>query len=470
MRIRHSDFINSVWEDFDKSNRTRRWGDEVEGNHHHKPCQTRMWFDSTIYPSPTGLLASLAPLNDLKSNHYDLLQYYIFQFCPATTASRATISPFASLITPLFAHGGQPWALLSVLALAARHRSLRNVGWDAVAMSLKGKALRALLNRTNSNSVSDASDIFLDPQVLVAMMFLCLYEIMDNCDHRWVVHLRASQKFLHHARRYKRKTIENNDLSMFVERFFLLQDVISRTACGEQSLFNLDYWQNLSPESSNNPCEWSSCTPAISRLIFRTTELSRQREKGSINLAEFHLQAAYLKSDIWTENGRTGPEHNDLVRSRSVGIQKASMVLYYHCLIEDALPTTPIVVRLVSYIIQGVSSLVSAGCVADLVFPLFTAAVELDPLRDDEQYLSPTSGDIQVSGRKAVIDILDAIAGLAMANTLRIGNIIRKVWRLRDLSQADSRGEQDNETTFSLKQRSDWNIYVSPYCASISLL
>lgn len=358
---------------------------------------------------------------------------------------------------------------MAVLALAARHRSLRDSRWITVAMSLKGRALRALHHRISSLTTKGNSESQSDTQILTSIMFLCLYEIVDNCDYRWVIHLKASQNVLRKVRKNRQDWAGNNSLYTFVERFFMSQDVISRTACGEQSLFDLEYWQVLSRR--NDVDEWSGCTADLSRLIFRITELSRRQKSCHLSHAEIQLQANCLMDELHfiDDCSDIGSASYDSLMHRSIRLQKAAAKIYHSCLLCDASPSTPIVSELVSFIIREVKDLVNDGCVADVIFPLFTAAVELDPLKDEDEYFFCTKNGCAVSGRRAVLDILETISGFALANTQRIDKVIRKVWKMRDLSLLGRRHEQDNITTGPSRQINDWNLHVSPYCVNISL-
>lgn len=81
-------------------------------------------------------------------------------------------------------------------------------------------------------------------------MFMCLYEINDNCDCRWVIHLRGSHEIIRQRRQlsFPSGQSASHPLTSFAERFFAFQDVMGRTACGDVPLFGSDYWENLEPQ------------------------------------------------------------------------------------------------------------------------------------------------------------------------------------------------------------------------------
>lgn len=390
-----------------------------------------------------------------------LLEYYLSRLCPLTVPSAGVTSPFASLVIPLFASGGRDYILMSVMALAARHRSLTDPKWTRVAMSLKGRVLTAVRQLLESSEM--ATDVVSDSQIPVAMMFLCLDEILDNCDHRWVIHLRAGQDFIRHRRRLLPSSSdddENGQLVRFSERFFAYQDVISRTACGNAPIFGLEYWQSADRRGYDI---WTGCSSTLTSIIFRITELARARDRENVSVDVLARDAEVLGQESSSFDIRSAVIGLDDTLIRSEYLKKASVELYYYCLVDDDTPASPRASNLVKQILQETMDLVVLGCVSGLMFPLFTAAVELDPLDDEESYENLMTGEF-VSGRRLVLEILDAMSGVALANVERTAAVIRKVWRMRDLDLHD-----DHESRLVDVKQNDWSRYVNPYSLNISL-
>lgn len=360
---------------------------------------------------------------------------------------------------PLFASGGRDYILMSVMALAARHRSLTDAKWARVAMSLKGKVLTAVRRLLAS---APAADVLAESQIPVAMMFLCLDEILDNCDHRWVIHLRAGQDFIRHRRRLLLSNDEENDqLVRFSERFFAYQDAISRTACGNAPIFGLEYWQTADDGSGYDL--WTGCSSTLTSIIFRITELARARDRG-VYSDELARDAQVLGQELSSFDVSSATLGLDDTLVRCEHLKKTSVLLYYHCLLDDDTPASLRVSILVRQILQETMDLVALGCVSGLMFSLFTAAVELDPLDDEETYENLITGEV-VSGRRLVLGILDAMSGLALTNIERTAAVIRKVWRMRDLDLHD-----EHEKVIKVpEEQNDWSRYVNPYSLNISL-
>lgn len=397
----------------------------------------------------------------LNASEQSLFQYYLLRLCPLTTPSPHLSSPFVNLVAPLFTLSGQGLVTQSVLAFSARHRSITNPQWARTAMRIKGNVLKGLLRKIQSPNITE--DVILDPQVPAAMMFLCLYEILDNCDHRWVIHLRASQDFMLKRKRLLLPGTGDSgfgSLASFAERYFAFQDVISRTACGNSPLFGLEYWQR--PDQPEDIDAWMGCSPAMASVIFRITELARSRGRDGISKDRFEREVGQLERELaLVSSNMTATEARDDAVRRCVELKKSSVEVYFHCLLRDADPSTWRVSQLIVEILGSIQKLIQQGSVAGLLFPLFVAAVELNPLGDGAASNSEDAGS-QTSGRRLVLETLDAMAGASLANIERTKAVILKVWRMRDLQAEHSRhvgaGEQN-----------DWHTFVSPYTQNLSL-
>ncbi|KAM0427858.1 hypothetical protein ACHAPT_007317 [Fusarium lateritium] len=452
-------FINTYCSDFDPdSNHEQGLGDEtVELREQADLSSTTLVFRPQLHPS---LIPSPSLYPTLNTSEQSLFQYYLLRLCPLTTPSPHLSSPFVSLVAPLFALSGQDLVVQSVLAFSARHRSITDPQWARAAMKMKGNVLTGLLRKMQSPYVG--AHVILDPQVPAAMMFLCLYEILDNCDHRWVIHLRASQDFMRKRRQLLTPFSQDSgfgSLAAFVERYFAFQDVISRTACGNSPLFGLEYWQK--PDQSEDIDAWMGCSPAMASVIFRITELARSRDRDAMSRRRFESEVAELDRELTlVGSNMTIIEALDDTVRRCVELKKSSVEVYFHCLLRDAHPSTWRVSQLVAEILASVQELVKQGCVAGLLFPLFVAAVELNPL-DDGIVSDGDDADSQTSSRRQVLEALDAMAGASLANIERTKAVILKVWRMRDLQT-----EYEHVATGG---QNDWHTFVSPYTQNLSL-
>ncbi|KAJ4247827.1 hypothetical protein NW762_013036 [Fusarium torreyae] len=367
------------------------------------------------------------------------------------------------MVAPLFTHAGQDLLVQSVLAFAARHRSITDPKWSRSAMRMKGKALTGLLQKIRSPDVT--ADVILDPQVPATMMFLCLYEILDNGDYRWVFHLRASQDFMRKRQQLALPSSQNSgfdSLAAFAERYFAFQDVISRTACGNSPIFGLEYWQR--PDHADDIDAWMGCSPAMASVIFKITELARTRSRDNLSQEEFDYQVDELDRELtFVSSNVTIVEVMDDNVRRCVELKKTSVQLYFHCLLRDADPATPQVAQLVAKVLHSIHDLIQEGCSVGLLFPLFVAAVELDPLDEDNAFEHRQLG-AYITGRQLVLETLDAMVGSSLANIERTKAVILKVWRMRDLNT-----EKDPPVVVGAGDSNDWNTFVSPYTQNLNL-
>lgn len=415
---------------------------------------------------PVGLrvmASSPSPAGHMRGVDSSLLEYYLRRLCPLTTSSHSCPSPFADLILPLFATPGHEDVLRSLMAFSARHRSKSDPRWSHAAMSLKGGVLASLQKRL---AVPDRAMLdTLLPQVLVQMMFLCLYEIVDECDHRWVIHLRASQDLIRRSRAPAptRSRRQAGGLAAFAERFFAFQDAISRTACGNAPLHGIEYWDSL--PDKNEVDSWMGCSPELAGILCDITELGRIKRAGSIPATEFFERADVLERRIHSLASTTKAEDDaDLVSSAE--LKRQSALLYINCVLYDGSPSTPIVSQLVRDVLGGIHRLLRSGCAKTLAFPVFVAAVELDPT-DEAMVYDPASSE-RIHGRRLVLSALDAMATDSLSNVTRTRAVIKKVWRLRDMHIEDQHAAKKTVETRPTREN-DWSTIVGPNSAHVSL-
>lgn len=358
--------------------------------------------DRSESPLPTspedGDRPSLAPsrclplIPQFEQAHYSvLLDYYVQKLCPLTTLSKVSSSPFASLVLP-FTILNAGTGILSILALSACHRAKKEPSWRVEAMKLKGQVLRVLQKRLHVEGPEKAAS---SADTLVTMVILCLYEIINDCDSSWVIHLRGAHDVVrfrkdlrdsyskgssnHSATDYLNSGVEVNDLTAFAERFFAFHDVMGRTACGQVPLFGRDYWSF----DENVIDVWMGCSSELVALLCSISELSRAalaEPKMSITdtfIHACHVTRCKLEGLEQTVQG----DKDDELLVMAAEIKRLAALVYLHCALYNALPTTLFVVELVRQILQLLEGFLWRGFVTGLTWPVFVAAVELDPKR-----------------------------------------------------------------------------------------
>jgi hypothetical protein len=294
------------------------------------------------------------------------------------------------------------------------------------------------------------------------MMMLCLYEIVDNCDERWTIHLKGAKELI----RFRRQQVtlskshsSRNPVSAFAELFFAFQDVMGRTACGEEVLFGSDYWQ----ENERNIDLWMGCSPELVSILSSITELSRTRRQLASDSARaaFSLRAASLGRKLENLVQEISEDDDKTLRS-AAELKRLAAVLYLHCALYGASPSTPLVVGYVRRILRLVSDLLDSGSLVSMTWPLFVAAVELDPIQDEVW----SNGETAVHGRPLVLRALAAMAESSVSNVARTRAVIVKVWQARDsdILKGASTDALDHTTSCN-----DWEWYVAPISTAMSL-
>ena len=400
---------------------------------------------------------SLSLFPDVSSGG-QLFEYYFQQVCPRTTASSQQSSPFASVILP-FCLSASPTLFKAIEALGACHWSRFDSTYKAVGLRSKSQALRDLRCRLAAQGPLACST---DPEVLVTMMMLCLYEIVDNCDHHWTIHLKGAKELIK-TRRQQQLSLPTsytpNPVSAFAERFFAFQDVMGRTACGEEVVFGSDYWQ----ESERNIDTWMGCSPELVSILSSITELSRTRRHltSDLSRSSFSMRAASLEHKL--ERLVQEIDGDDETLRAAAELKRLAAVLYLHCALYGTSPSTPLVVDYVWRIMRIASNLLDSGSLASVTWPVFVAAVELDPLHDE--LWSAYDSQTMVYGRPLVLRALAAMAESTVSNVARTRAVIIKVWQARDLDMLKGSTVVANHPT----SHNDWERYVAPISTAMSL-
>lgn len=425
------------------------------GRHTISSPDLRARYLATIFGPNPGLSNNAPFLRDPRHGH--LVSYYCEQLCPLTVTSERLTSPFFSLILP-YCTSASPLVSDALLALSARHLSIKDPNWAVTAVRLENTVLRELRHRL---AVADPSEIRQDHELPVVMMLMCLYEILNRCDQKWVIHLKGAQHLISARRAVSGRGSSQPDsiteLTFFAERFFAFQDVIGRTACGEAPKFDSDYW-----DATDTVIDaWLGCSPALVSIVSSMNELSRSKSRNYNSTAsnDFATQAASLASSLTNLRQLVPAGGDDQLLLRSAEIKRTASITYLHCALYGASPRTRIVKDGVREVLRHVSRFLEEEVAAGLVWPVFVAAVELDPL-DDELWADESTGG-PVYGRALVLRMLEHMRTASIANVTHARQVICKVWDARDVAMTS------DESTPPLED--DWDRYVAPVSRNISL-
>ena len=415
-----------------------------------------LWLRETQATSLPDLIASsLDPMPQLHlSTEKRLLSYFFERVCPLTVSQSISAPPLATIIFP-YSVSQSPIVLQALLALAACHRSRSDKIYQPIALSMSDKVVRCLRSRIATESLEE---IVLDPEPLVLMMILCLFEIVYQSEKGWVVHLKGARDLIRLRRRFQVTTgilPETSAPVACAEKFFAFQDVVGRTACGETPIFGSDFWTTDSTQCDT----WLGCSPQLVSILCSITELSRRRSVDpSIDQSfEYQFQAASLERQLDHLQQNT-PSEDDLL-ARSAALKRDCVQLYLHCSLYGATPAMPLVKDRVCDILRMTSTLLQAGVTSGLTWPLFLAAVELSPW-DESMFL--TDNGIEEYSRPFILRSLDDLSD-SMSNVRRTRSVIEKVWAVREAHDFDL--VENNHAD----QHNDWERFVAPFCAQMSL-
>ncbi|KAL4957002.1 hypothetical protein BDW69DRAFT_191947 [Aspergillus filifer] len=327
--------------------------------------------------------------------HGPLFEYFVDRVCPRMNASATCPSPLASIIIP-FCSTASDTVSKAILALGACALSQENPRFSAVGLRLKSEALRGLRNRLPAAATLGSST---DPEVLAVMMLLCLYELVDHCDQRWIVHLKGAKELIRFRRQQPTLSApQHNEVTSFAERFFAFQDIMGRTACGEQPLFGTDYWH----QGERKIDSWMGCSPELVSILSDITELSRTRRQltSESDQAALSLKAETLCHRL--EDLIQDVDEGEEALQATAELKRLAAIVYLH------------LVRYVRRILRLVSDVLDAGAYVGLAWPVFVAAVELDPLNDG---LWEDEAGNEACGRPL---ILRALASMSESNILSV--------------------------------------------------
>ncbi|KAM0129232.1 hypothetical protein ACHAO1_008559 [Botrytis cinerea] len=180
------------------------------------------------------------------------------------------------------------------------------------------------------------------------------------------------------------------------------------------------------------------CSPELFHILGPVTDLIKLKRKDPMCASEelFINEAASLEQRL---NGliQTLHQDDDCVILHSAELKRQAAILR------------------VPEILQNISLCLDSGLVTSLTWPVFVAAVELNPL-DDMIMLD----NRHVSGREFVLSTLAVMSTCTIANLERTRSVIVDVWQRRDLSLLENTMQGIT---------SDWEKYVEPVSVNLSL-
>jgi hypothetical protein len=207
------------------------------------------------------------------------------------------------------------------------------------------------------------------------------------------------------------------------------------------------------------------CSPQLARILSTITDLSRLRQNNHSVSSEdwFILRTTWLEEELDSlEQVIPGVEEEML--HKAAELKRLSAIVYLHCALNHASPSTLLVKEHVSRILELLASFVDRREMAGMTWPIFVAAVELDPL--DDSVCIQHSGRQTVNGRRYILEALNSLLKTSVANAPRTQEAVVKAWNARDLASAD---DNDYRNVSHYEWRNDWERFVAPFSGNLSL-
>ncbi|OJJ05140.1 hypothetical protein ASPVEDRAFT_55133 [Aspergillus versicolor CBS 583.65] len=411
----------------------------------------------TTLPSSPGLFPSL----DVVGNRL-LFDYYINQICPRTGHGPMSQSPFASVILP-YCISAPPTVLRAIQALAACHWSQYDQQYTNISLRLKSRVLVDFRKQISSNRKALVSK---DPELLVIAMFLCLFDIVDHCDQQWIVHLQGAKDIIRLRKKQQllidsSESTQQDEVSSFVELFFAFQDVMGRTACAKADLFGSSYWRQ--DDMKINP--WMGCSPALVSILFSVMDLSRSRRDmvSDEDQMTFSIRANALNNKLTRLQQDNCDRGQDQTIQRVAELKKLACIVFLNCALFGGRPSDPVIKSYIHKTLQEIVELLDLEPSCHVIWPLFVAAVELDPL-DVDLRLRPDAPSMD--GRRLIFELLEKMAKSSVSSVSRTRVVIEQVWKARDFSLSNS----SEPKRPSISEANDWEQYVVPISNALSLV
>ncbi|KAF3025143.1 hypothetical protein E8E14_014709 [Neopestalotiopsis sp. 37M] len=220
------------------------------------------------------------------------------------------------------------------------------------------------------------------------------------------------------------------------------------------------YWDNMTNKRQVD--SWMGCSPELAGILCDITELGRAKTAGTMHAIELFERSDAMEARIHSLQSVTQvPNDDELIWSAE--LKRLSALIYLHCVLYDATPSTPIVSQLVRQILEQVLRMLRTGRARALAFPVFVTAVELDPT--DDIVIRDEASDEAIHGRRLILETLEAMSTDSLSNVTRIRAVVKKVWKLRDMNV----GENMGLTKPNPGQSNDWATFVGPNSLYISL-
>ncbi|KAI5964576.1 uncharacterized protein KGF55_001645 [Candida pseudojiufengensis] len=327
--------------------------------------------------------------------------------------------------------------------------------------------IKPILNDINDLKGYKTSDI------IISLVLLILFEIANNCNFKWIEYLQICKKIMKLNKINIPQNSNEFNLLKFSLEFLYYHDSVGRTACKDDTLyivqlddeieeeeFNNNFFDKQTESKSNNSnlISWMGCDKKLIKIIANITDLSFERFKRNINEKQYLnfcneliykidlLKIDYFEfNELITENDDENiSQINQLISNNGIKeeefffllsneIKRLSTKLYLNCCLLNMTPEDEEVSDLVNIIYKYLNFLLTTTTTANtynwfstLLWSIFITSTEISVLsKNCESY------------RYLSLKFLKILTTKSLSNIERTIEIIKKIWKKRDLNNSD---------------------------------
>ncbi|KAI2971444.1 transcriptional regulator family: Fungal Specific TF [Aspergillus niger] len=148
----------------------------------------------------------------------------------------------------------------------------------------------------------------------------------------------------------------------------------------------------------------------------------------------FNVRASALINRLKDIKQEMRIDGDSQVIQRIAELKRVTSIVYLNCALYGLTPSDSITKTYVRKILKDIVELLAMEPSCQVVWPLFVAAVELDPL-DLAIMLDPDTGKM-TDGRRLVLELLMKMSKSSVSSVTRARVVIEQVWKSRDFSHS----------------------------------
>ena len=177
----------------------------------------------------------------------------------------------------------------------------------------------------------------------------------------------------------------------------------------------------------------------------------------------FNIRAKILNNKLAGLEQKHPNRRQGQTVQRVAELKKLACLVFLNCALFGGRPSDPVIKIYIRNMLQEIVELLDLEPSCQVIWPLFVAAVELDPL--DADLCSHPEKSI-IDGRRLVFELLEKMAKSSVSSVSRTRVVIEQVWKSRVFSLSNSAEPKRP----SISEANDWEQYVVPVSNALSLV